>query len=91
MEELIRSFKIERNEMDPDLYADYAFILGDLNYRMKTTYTEMVIETEKLKMAPQLIEELDQLAESRRGSQFRQELPNGRTLYEYYNPRYPEY
>ena len=52
MEELIRSFKIERNEMDPDLYADYAFILGDLNYRMKTTYTEMVLETEKLKMAP---------------------------------------
>ena len=68
MEEIIRSLKIERQELDPDLLADYNFILGDLNYRMDLTYEEM-IETDQIKIANQLIDKLDQLRKSMKGGQ----------------------
>ncbi len=42
MSDLIRNLKIYREELDPDVLADYAFILGDFNYRMNSTYTELV-------------------------------------------------
>lgn len=58
IEELIKAFRIERSELDPDIIADYNFIMGDLNYRFDSTFEEMVT-TEKLKMAPQLIDQLD--------------------------------
>ena len=66
IEELIKVFRIDRTELDPDMIADYNFIMGDLNYRFESTFEEMV-ETEKLKMAPQLIDQLDQLTISKRG------------------------
>lgn len=55
IEELIKVFRIDRTELDPDMIADYNFIMGDLNYRFESTFEEMVT-TEKLKMAPQLID-----------------------------------
>ena len=51
IEELIKVFRIDRTELDPDMIADYNFIMGDLNYRFESTFEEMVT-TEKLKMAP---------------------------------------
>lgn len=68
IEELIRSFRIDRSELDPDMIADYNFILGDLNYRFESTYEEMVL-TDKIKMAPKLIDQLDQLSLSMKGCQ----------------------
>ena len=41
MEEIIQAFKVERDEFDTDIFCDYNFILGDLNYRMDTSYEEM--------------------------------------------------
>ena len=58
MEEIIRCMKIERQELDPDILADYNFILGDLNYRMESTYEQM-IDTDKIKIANELIDTLD--------------------------------
>jgi len=42
MSDLIRNMKLERQELDPDFFADFSFILGDLNYRMETTYLELI-------------------------------------------------
>lgn len=42
MSELIKNLKIHREELDPDVLADFSFILGDMNYRMNTTYTELI-------------------------------------------------
>lgn len=42
MSDLIRNLKIYREEIDPDILADYSFILGDFNYRMNSTFTELV-------------------------------------------------
>ncbi len=42
MTDLIKNFKIYREELDPDTIADFAFILGDFNYRMNSTFTELV-------------------------------------------------
>ena len=58
MEELIKQLKIERQEMDPDIICDYNFIMGDLNYRFDQTYEEM-IDNDKIKIAPQLIDQYD--------------------------------
>jgi hypothetical protein len=64
--QLIQTFRIERSELDPDTLADYNFIMGDLNYRFDISFDEMVT-TDKLKMAPMLVDQLDQLAISKRG------------------------
>jgi hypothetical protein len=42
MSDLIRNLRIQREEIDPDIISDYSFIMGDLNYRMQTTYLELV-------------------------------------------------
>jgi hypothetical protein len=42
MSELIRSLRVHRKEIDPDILADYSYILGDLNYRMNSTFTELM-------------------------------------------------
>lgn len=43
MEDIIDAFHIrERKELDPDVACDYNFIVGDLNYRLLTTYKNMV-------------------------------------------------
>lgn len=42
MEEITRSLKTERTEMDADIVYDYSFIMGDLNYRFDSTYEDMM-------------------------------------------------
>lgn len=42
MSELIKNLKVYREEIDPDVLADFSFILGDFNYRMNSTFTELV-------------------------------------------------
>ena len=58
MEDLVRTMKVERHELDPDIICDYNFIIGDLNYRFDTTYDDM-IDNERIKDAPKLVDELD--------------------------------
>ena len=58
-EEIIKSLKCERQEMDPDMICDYNFFMGDLNYRMDNTTFEEMINTDKIKMAPALIDQMD--------------------------------
>lgn len=41
MSELIKNMKISRDEIDPDVLSDFSFILGDLNYRLESTFTEL--------------------------------------------------
>ena len=40
--EFLRQARISRKEMDPDFQADHSFILGDLNYRSNTTFSESI-------------------------------------------------
>lgn len=42
MSDLIRNLKIHRDELDPDVLSDFSFILGDLNYRLNTTYLDLI-------------------------------------------------
>lgn len=42
MEDLVRFFRNERPEMDPDVLSDFSFILGDLNYRMDTNFHDLI-------------------------------------------------
>lgn len=42
MSDLLKHLKIQREEIDPDILADFSFILGDFNYRMETTYLKLV-------------------------------------------------
>lgn len=42
MSDLIKHLKLQREEIDPDVLADFSFILGDFNYRMETTYLELI-------------------------------------------------
>jgi hypothetical protein len=48
MSDLIRNLKIHRDELDPDVLADFSFILGDLNYRMNSTYLELAPQIDKI-------------------------------------------
>jgi hypothetical protein len=60
--------------------CDYNFIMGDLNYRFESTFEDM-IDNDKIKIAPQLIDQYDQLTNSmlRKGSQQTIILPDGST------------
>lgn len=51
MEEVIKGMKYERQELDPDMTCDFNLIMGDLNYRLESTYEDM-IDNEKIKEAP---------------------------------------
>jgi hypothetical protein len=44
--------------MDPDMISDFNFILGDMNYRMKGTYDQLVPQIDKL---IEMRKDLDQL------------------------------
>jgi hypothetical protein len=55
-EDIIKALKTERQEMDPDMISDYNFFLGDLNYRMDNTTFEEMINTDKIKVAPALVD-----------------------------------
>jgi hypothetical protein len=48
MGDVIRKMRVQREEMDPDVAADFAFILGDMNYRMEGTFEELVPHIDKL-------------------------------------------
>ena len=41
MSELVRSLRIYRDEMDPDVVTDYAVFFGDFNYRLDTTFLDL--------------------------------------------------
>jgi hypothetical protein len=41
MEDITKYLKTKREEMDADIHSDYAFIMGDLNYRFNSTYDDM--------------------------------------------------
>ena len=58
-ETIVRSLRLQRQEMDPDMVGDYNFFLGDLNYRMDNTTYEDMINTDKIKVAPELIDTID--------------------------------
>lgn len=49
-------------KIEPDAIADYTFILGDLNYRFKSTYLEHI---HNVRNSKHLIPNLDELYESR--------------------------
>ena len=46
--DLVKNLPIFREELDPDTIADYAFILGDFNYRMNSTFTELVPKLDRV-------------------------------------------
>lgn len=76
--------------MDPDLTCDYNFIMGDLNYRLNSTYEEM-IDLDLIKEAPQKINLLDQLSISIRGGLMPTTLANGELITRFNSPKYPLY
>ena len=91
MEEIMKSpqFRYFKDSLDQDFVSDYSFILGDLNYRFDSSYDDM-IKTDKIKYAPELIDELDQLLKSRKGGQIEVEK-DGLIYAANYQPRYPSY
>lgn len=42
MGDLIRKMRNQREEIDPDMIADFSFILGDMNYRMEGDFETLV-------------------------------------------------
>ena len=66
MSSLVKFFKVDRQEMDPDLICDYNFIMGDLNYRFNSSYEQMM-DNGDIHTACQMMDELDQLTISRKG------------------------
>lgn len=42
MATLMEQFRVDRQEMDSDLICDYNFIMGDLNYRIESTFEAMI-------------------------------------------------
>jgi len=55
MSDVIRKMREQREELDPDVIADFAFILGDMNYRMEGTYEGLVPQIDKIvQMRPKL-------------------------------------
>ena len=92
MEDLIRIMKVERQEMDPDIICDYNFIVGDLNYRFDTTYDDM-IDNDKIKIAPQLIDTYDQMLISMnpKGSTHTWTNDQGQSFTKKLSQKYPNY
>ena len=42
MSEIIRKMRNQREEIDPDVISDFSFIVGDMNYRLESTYEELI-------------------------------------------------
>lgn len=89
MEEIIKSLKYERSDLDPDLTCDYNIIMGDLNYRLNSNFEEMMAKY--IKNATEVIDEKDQLKISMRGGNLPTVLANGQTLFRPHSPKYPFY
>lgn len=58
MSELIRKMRIQRDELDPDIISDFSFIVGDMNYRLDSTFEELIGQMETI---IEKRKELDQL------------------------------
>jgi hypothetical protein len=41
--------RIHREELDPDIIADFSFILGDMNYRMDGSYDEIMSKLDNIR------------------------------------------
>ena len=61
MSSLISKMRNQREEIDPDIIADYSFILGDLNYRIEGDFDTIL---GKLDQIVKLRKGLDQLSRS---------------------------
>jgi hypothetical protein len=48
MSDLIRRMRIQREEIDPDVIADFSFILGDMNYRMQGDFEGLVPKIDQI-------------------------------------------
>lgn len=48
MSDLIRKMRNQREELDPDIISDFSFILGDLNYRLESTYDILVNKIDEI-------------------------------------------
>ena len=48
MGDLIKNMNVYREELDPDIISDYSFILGDFNYRMNSTFSELEPRMDKI-------------------------------------------
>jgi hypothetical protein len=48
MGDLIKKMRVQREELDPDVAADFAFILGDMNYRMEGDFEKLVPQIDKI-------------------------------------------
>lgn len=42
MSDLVKKMRNQREEIDPDIISDFSFIMGDLNYRMESTYDVLI-------------------------------------------------
>lgn len=65
MEDITKYLKTKRDEMDADIHADYAFIMGDLNYRFDSTFEIMMQNQIFINNPHHMIDTLDQLTKSR--------------------------
>ncbi len=48
MSDLIKKLKVHREEMDSDIISEFSWIMGDMNYRMDSTYEELVPKIDKV-------------------------------------------
>lgn len=48
MSDLIRKMRNQREEIDPDVISDFSFIIGDMNYRLESTYDEIVWQIDSI-------------------------------------------
>lgn len=62
MAKILLDIGIGKDSITPDAIADYAVILGDLNYRLKSTFLQHIKNVENSK---NMIEELDELYEAK--------------------------
>jgi hypothetical protein len=40
--DLLKKMRIHREEIDPDVITDISFIFGDMNYRLESTFEELM-------------------------------------------------
>ena len=55
MQEILSSLKGDREEIEMDVLYDYTIVAGDLNYRVDTTYEDM-ISTNQVQIASTLMD-----------------------------------
>ena len=61
MSEVIKAMRTARDDIDPDIMADCCFLIGDLNYRLDTTFTALIKDMANLEKYV----DLDQLSYSK--------------------------